>query len=89
MPLVNRQGTLLNDITNVLNSFANLQKVQVEKTKVKTQKAKMRRMVKENKELKKALSRNQRIGIVGILATIASVFIGYYLLVYFPIQNTS
>jgi len=68
MPLVNRQGTLLNDIANALNSLANLQKVQVEKTKVKTQKANIRRVTKENKELKKALSRNQIIGIVGIIA---------------------
>jgi len=76
---------LLNDITNFLNSLANLQKVQVEKTKAQTQKAKMRRMTKENKELKKALSRNQIIGIVAIFVTIATAFIGY-LLVYFPIQ---
>ena len=78
---------LLNDITNALNSLANLQKVQVEKTKAQTQKDKMRRIAKENRELKKALSRNQRIGIATIFITIASAFIGYYLLVYFPIQN--
>ncbi len=78
---------LLNDITNALNSLTNFQKVQVEKTKAQTQKAKMKRMAKENKELKKALSRNQTIGIITIFITIASAFIGYYLLVYFPINN--
>jgi len=78
---------LLNDIANALNSLANYQKAQVEKTKVQTQKDKMKRMAKENKELKKALSRNQIIGIAGIFFTIASVFISYYLLVYFPIHT--
>ncbi len=78
---------LLNDIANALNSLANLQKVQVEKTKAQTQKNKMKRITKENRELKKALSRNQIIGIATIFITIASAFIGYYLLVYFPIHN--
>jgi len=78
---------LLNDIANALNSLANLQKVQVEKTKAQTQKDKMKRIAKENKELKKAISRNQIIGIATIFVTIATAFIGYYLLVYFPIYN--
>lgn len=78
---------LLNDIANAINSLANLKKVQVEETKAQTQKAKMRRMAKENRELKKALSRNQIIGIATIFITIGSAFIGYYLLVYFPIRN--
>jgi len=78
---------LLNDIINAFNSLANLQKAQAEKIKAQTQKDKMRRMAKENKELKKALSRNQTIGIIAILVTITTVFIGYYLLVYFPIDN--
>jgi len=76
---------LLNDIANTFNSLTNLQKVQVEKIKAQTQKDKMKRMAKENRELKKALSRNQIIGIVAIFVTIATAFIGY-LLVYFPIQ---
>lgn len=78
---------LLNDIANALNSLANLKKAQVEETKVQTQKSKMRRMAKENRELKKALSRNQRIGIATIIITIGSAFIGYYLLVFFPINT--
>ena len=77
---------LLNDIANAINSLANLQKVQVEKTKAQTQKDKMKRMAKENKELKKALSRNQKIGIAGIFVTIATAFIGS-ILVYFSINN--
>ncbi len=80
---------LLNDIANALNSLANLQKVQVEKTKAQTQKDKMKRIAKENRELKKALSRNQIIGIATIFITITSAFIGYYLLVYFPIHNAT
>ena len=78
---------LLNDIANAFNSFANFQKSQTEKIKAQTKKDKMKRMAKENKELKKALSRNQIIGIASIFVTFASVFIGYYLLVYFPIHN--
>jgi len=80
---------LLNDIANALNSLANLQKVQVEKTKAQTQKGKMKKLAKENRELKKALSKNQIIGIVGIFVTIATAFIGYYFLVYFPIHNAA
>ena len=75
---------LLNDIINALNSLTNLQKAQAEKIKAQTQKDKMKRIARENKELKKAISRNQIIGIIAISVTIATVFIGYYLLVYFP-----
>jgi len=77
---------LLNDFANFFNSLTNLQKAQVEKIKAQTQKDKMKRMAKENRELKKALSRNQMIGITAIFITIATAFIGYYLLVYFPIS---
>ena len=78
---------LLNDIANAFNSLANLQKSQTEKIKAQTKKDKMKRITKENKELKKALSRNKIIGIAGIFVTITSVFIGYFLFVYFPINN--
>jgi len=47
----------------------------------------MKKLAKENKELKKALSRNQTLGIAGIIVTIICVFIGYSLLVYFPISD--
>jgi len=77
----------LDDIAKTFNSLANLQKSQTEKIKAQTKKDKMKRIAKENKELKKALSRNKIIGIVGIFVTITSVFIGYSLLVYFPINN--
>ncbi|MCH8915920.1 MAG: hypothetical protein IIA82_08780 [Thaumarchaeota archaeon] len=77
----------LDDIAKTFNSLANLQKSQTEKIKAQTKKDKMKRITKENKELKKALSRNKIIGIVGIVVTITSVFIGYSLLVYFPINN--
>ncbi len=78
----------LDDIAKTFNSLANLQKSQTEKIKAQTKKDRMKRITKENKELKKALSRNKIIGIVGIFVTITSVFIGYSLLVYFPINNT-
>ena len=78
---------LLNDIANAINSLTNLQKVQVENTKAQTQKNKIRRITKENKELKKDLSRNQRIGIVSILIGIVSIIITVFF-VYFPIHNT-
>lgn len=80
---------LLNDIADALNSLANLKKVQVEETKAQTQKARMRRMAKENRELKKTLSKNQIIGIAGIFVTIVTAFIGILFLVYFPILNAS
>jgi len=78
----------LNDFINTINALANFKKADAEQTKAKTQKDRMKKLAKENKELKKALSRNQMIGIISIFVTIASVFIGYYLLVYFPIHNT-
>ena len=74
------------DIAKAFNSLANLQKSQTEKIKAQTKRDKMKRLAKENKELKKALSRNQIIGVVGILATISFSVIGYYL-VFVPIQN--
>ena len=77
----------LDDIAKTFNSLANLQKSQTEKIKAQTKKDKMKRITKENKELKKALSRNKIIGIAGIVVTIITVFIGYSLLVYFPINN--
>ena len=64
---------LLDDIAKTFNSLTNFQKSQTEKIKAQTQRDKMKRIAKENKELKKALSRNQIIGIVGIIATITSV----------------
>ena len=73
---------LLNDVANAFNSLANFQKSQTEKIKAQTKKDKMKRMAKENKQLKKALSRNQIIGIAGIFITITSVFIGYYLSIF-------
>ena len=78
----------IDDFTNFINSITNLQKVQVEKTKAQTQKDKMKELKKQNKALKKAISTNQKIGIAGIIVTIVSVFIGYYLLVYFPINHS-
>ena len=75
------------DIINGLNALTNLKKADAEQTKARTQKSKTRRMAKENREYKKVISRNKTIGIVGILVTIAGVFIGYYLLVYFPIHT--
>jgi len=77
----------LSDFAYFFNSIANLQKAEAEKTRAQTQKNKMRRMAKENRALKKSLSRNQIIGVSTIIITIASAFIGYYLLVYFPIHN--
>ena len=79
---------LFDDIVNGINALANFKKADAEQIKAKTQKDKMKRIAKENRELKKAFSKNLRVGIAGILVTIAGVFIGYYLLVYFPIHST-
>ena len=78
----------LDDVAKTFNSLANLQKSQTEKIKAQTKKDKMKRITKENRELKKALSRNQIIGITGIFVTIAVAFISMLFLVYFPINNT-
>ncbi len=77
----------LDDVVKTFNSLANLQKSQTEKIKAQTKKDKMKRITKENKELKKALSRNQIIGITGIFVTIAVAFISILFVVYFPINN--
>ena len=79
---------LIDDFTKILNSITNLQKIQVEKTKALTQKDKMKELKKQNKALKKVISANQKIGIAGIIVTVVSIFIGYYLLVYFPINHS-
>ena len=76
------------DFANVLNSVANYKKADAEQIKAKTQKDKMKNLRKQNRELKKAISKGQKMGIIGIIATFASVFIGYYLLVYFPIHSS-
>lgn len=78
---------LLDDIAKTFNSLTNFQKSQTEKIKAQTQRDKMKRVAKENRELKKALSKNQTLGFVGIIVTIICVFIGYSLLVYFPITD--
>jgi|GEM_PF-3930338 len=80
---------LLNDITNFINSLGNYEKIQVEKTKAQAKKDKMKKLARENRELKKALSKGQMIGIAGIVVTFASIFIGYYLFAYFPIHSSS
>ena len=54
---------LWNDIASALNSLANYKKADAEQIKAKTDKDKMKNLRKQNKELKKALSRNQKIGI--------------------------
>ena len=78
----------LDDVAKTFNSLANLQKSQTEKIKAQTKKDKMKRITKENRELKKALPRNQIIGITSIFVTIAVAFISMLFLVYFPINNT-
>ncbi len=75
-----------NDIADAINSLANYKKADAEQIKAKTQKDKMKKLTKENKTLKKALSRNQIIGIVSILVGIAGIAITVFF-IYFPIHN--
>ena len=79
---------IIDDITKIMNSVANFKKADAEQIKAKTQKDKMKNLKTENKKLKKALSRNQTIGIIGILISIAGIAIGVFF-VYFPIHNGS
>jgi len=76
------------DAIRGINALANLRKSEAEKLKAQTKKANNSKLRKENKDLKKALSTNSKIGIIGIFTTIAGIFIGYLLCAYFPIQNS-
>lgn len=75
---------LFRDIIDGINSLANYKKADAEQIKAKTQKDKIKQLRKENRELKTALSRNQLVGFIGIGVTIVAIFIGYFLIVYFP-----
>ena len=64
------------DIINGGNSWANLKKADAEQIKAKNQQSKVRKINRENRELKKNLSRNNKIGIISIIVGVLSVIIG-------------
>lgn len=74
------------DIIDGINSLANYKKSDAEQTKAKTDKEKLKNLRQQNRELKKALSRNQTIGIIGIVIAIAGIVIGIFL-AYYPIHH--
>ena len=80
---------IIDDFTKILNAVSNYKNSDAEQIKAKTDNNKMKNLRKQNRELKKAISKGYKIGIIGIIATFASIFIGYYLFVYFPIHNNS
>ncbi len=76
---------LFDDIVNGLNAWANLKKADAEQNKAKTQQKKVRKLRNENRILKKNLTKNNKIGIIGIgLSVLVVVAI---ILAYFPVQN--
>ena len=77
---------LFRDIIDGLNSLANLKQADAEQVKAKTQNQKVKNTKKENRELKKALSRSNRIGIISILIAIAGIAVAVYF-VYYPVHH--
>ena len=67
-------------------------KSETEKIKAQNKKVNNRRQTKENKDLKKALSKSTKVGIIGIIATIVGIIVGvimgFMLSGYFQIQNS-
>ena len=63
------------DIINGVNAWANLKKADAEQIKAKNQQRKVRKINRENIKLKKNLSRNNKIGIIGIIVGVLSVII--------------
>ena len=63
------------DIINGVNALANLKKADAEQTKAKNQQSRVRKINRENKKLKKNLSRNNKIGIIGIVICVLGVII--------------
>ena len=63
------------DIINGVNALANLKKADAEQIKAKNQQRKVRKINRENIKLKKNLSRNNKIGIIGIIVGVLSVII--------------
>jgi len=80
------------DIAKGLKSVTDYNKSETEKIKAQNKKVNNKRLAKENRELKKAISKGHKIGMasigVTIVVAVAAVIIGYMLLVYFPIQNS-
>ena len=72
------------DIINGVNAWANLKKADAEQIKAKNQQSKLRKINRENRKLKKTLSKNNKLGIIGITVTILSVIMGI-IFWYFPI----
>jgi cell division protein FtsL len=72
------------DIINGVNAWANLKKADAEQIKAKNQQSKVRKINRENRKLKKTLSKNNKLGIIGITVTILSVIMGI-IFWYFPI----
>ena len=77
---------LFDDIVNGLNAWANLKKADAEQIKAKTQQKKVRKLRNENRILKKNLTKNNKIGIIGIGLSVLGVVVAI-ILAYFPVQN--
>lgn len=78
---------IFRDFIDGVNSLANYKKADVEQIKAQTQNDKLKKARRENRELKKAISRSNLIGIIGIIIAIAGIAIGLFF-VYFPIHHT-
>lgn len=79
---------IFDDLIKGVNALADFKKADAEQIKANNQKNKMRKINRENKKLKKTLSRNNKIGIIGISITVFSIITGL-IFWYFPIRNIS
>lgn len=77
---------LFRDIIDGINSLANYKKADADQIKAKTDKDKMKILRKQNRELKKHLSKHQMISLIGILIGVIGIMITVYF-VYFPIHH--
>ena len=66
---------IIDDIIKGLDSLTNYKKADAEQTRAKTDKEKMKNLRKQNKELKKSLSKNQTIGIITVIIAIVGIII--------------
>lgn len=77
---------IFDDVIKGISTITDYKKADAEQIKAKNQKTKMRKINRENRELKKTLSRNNKISIIGISVTGLGVILGV-IFWYFPIYN--
>jgi cell division protein FtsL len=77
---------IFDDIIKGINTITEYKKADAEQIKVRNQKNKIRKINRENKELKKTLSKSNKVSIIGITVTVLGVIVGI-IFWYYPIYN--